>query len=254
MSGASECAAVRDALAAEPAARTPALEAHLAGCAECTRYAADMLALDAKIRRALAVAVPERAPPAVPVTPLAAHSRAAVKGAGRTPWFRGLALAAGLAGVALLATLLWTGVPRDSLAGDLVAHMGEEPDAWQANPAVPASALAYVLGRAGVRLDPGAAEVTYAHSCYFRGSFVPHLAVRTAQGTVIVMVLPRERARERVEFAEEGYRGVIVPAARGALAVLARERDGGASVDAATLDAVAQRVGAAVRYVDRDAG
>lgn len=255
MNGELDCAAVRDALAAEPQARTPALEAHVGACADCARYAAEMLALDARIRRALAVPVPERAPPVADVADVAtldATSRAA-RAPRRAAWSRGLALAAGVAGVAVLATLLWTGVPRDSLAGDLVAHLAEEPAAWQSNPAVPAASLAYVLGRSGVRLEPGAGEVTYAHSCWFRGHFVPHLAVRTERGTVIVMVLPRERARGRVEFAEEGYRGVIVPAARGAVAVLARD-EGGAGMDAATLDAVAARVRAAVRYVELDAG
>jgi hypothetical protein len=248
-----DCAAVRDALAAEPQARTPTLAAHLAACPECARYAAEMLALDARIRRALTVPVPEPAPPVAEAAVVDAGPRSA-RAPRRAAWSRGLALAAGIAGIAVLATLLWTGVPRDSLAGDLVAHMAEEPAAWQPNPAVPAASLAYVLGRSGVRLEPGAGEVTYAHSCWFRGHFVPHLAVRTEQGTVIVMVLPREHVRGRAEFAEEGYRGVIVPAARGALAVLARDGGGTARVDAATLDAVAARVRAAVRYVELDAG
>lgn len=265
---AADCAAVRDALAAEPHARPAALVAHLDGCAACTRYAAEMRVLEAQLQRAFAVRVPP-APPldldspvdvaaagapgaAAVVTPLAAR-RPADATRPRSALLRGLALAASVAGVALLVTLLWTGAPRESLAGALVEHMAEEPGAWQRNPAVPASALAYVLGRSGVRLEPGAPEVTYAHSCFFRGNYVPHLAVRTPSGVVTVLVLPDEDARGRIEFDEGGYRGVIVPAARGALAVLTRD-GAGSDVDTATLDAVATQVAAVVRYVERDGG
>jgi hypothetical protein len=256
--GAPDCAAVRDALAAQPRVRSPALEEHLRTCAACARYAAEMQALDAKIRRALEVPVPaaasplpERLAPRVP----SARAAAARPGASR----RWLALAASVAGAAVLATALWTGAPRDSLASDLVAHMSHEPQSWQRNPAVPESALAYVLRRSGVRIErtAGAPEVTYAHSCWFRGRFVPHLAVHTPAGPVTVMVLPEERAAGRVAFEEGGYRGVIVPAQRGALAVLAPESGGSgggggsvAAVDEATLDAIAARVGATVRYLD----
>lgn len=264
------CSAARDALAAEPHARPPTLAAHLESCTDCARYAAEMQALDVQIQRALAIRVPP-APPldldrletgvehagapgaAAVVTPLAtARERATARS--RPPRLRALALAASVAGVAVLATLLWTGVPGETLAGAVVGHMShDEPEAWHPNPAVPASALAYVLGRAGVRLEAGAPEVTYAQSCFFRGNFVPHLAVRTPNGIVTVLVLPDERADGRMEFAEGGYRGVIVPAARGALAVLTRD-GAGEHVDTATLDAVATQVAAAVRYVDRDAG
>lgn len=227
-----------------------------------------MCTLDAQIRRALAVPVPA-APPFDPdalatgveqagapgaaavVTPLASRrGRAAARTS--APW-SALALAASVAGVALLGLLLWTGAPRESLASAVVGHMSHEPEAWQSNPAVPASAVAYVLGRAGVRLERGAPEVTYAHSCYFRGNFVPHLAVRTPGGVVTVLVLPDERANGRTEFDEDGYRGVIVPAARGALAVIGRAGAGG-TIDASTLDSVATQVAASVRYVERDAG
>lgn len=99
-----------------------------------------------------------------------------------------------------------------------------------------------MLSRVDVRLDAGITGVTYAHTCWFRGSFVPHLVVQTVDGPVTIFVLTRENVRERTEFAEGGYSGSLVPAARGALAVLAR--------DPANVDAIVLMATAAIRYVN----
>jgi hypothetical protein len=104
--------------------------------------------------------------------------------------------------------------------------------------------VGYVLGRAGVALDPAAAQVSYAQSCLFRGWYVPHLVVQTPAGPMTVMVLTHERALVPVQVDEGGYRGVIVPAPRGAFAVLAP-----AGTDAAAIDAVVARLMRAVRYI-----
>jgi hypothetical protein len=71
---------------------------------------------------------------------------------------------------------------------------------------------------------------------------VPHLVVRTADGPVTILVLPHENIRERIVFSEGGYRGVLVPTARGSLAVLAR--------DGRDVDAVVAQATAAVGYVN----
>jgi len=53
---------------------------------------------------------------------------------------------------------------------------------------------------------------------------------------VTIMVLPREEVAARVAFDEGGYRGVLVPAQRGSIAVLAR---GAADVDEVVSEALA---------------
>jgi hypothetical protein len=85
-------------------------------------------------------------------------------------------------------------------------------------------------------------DITYAHSCWFRGRRVPHLIVQTPQGPVTVVVLPRERVTGTVDFEEDGYRGMLLPAERGSIAVLTRDR--------ANVDAVAAGVIAAIGYID----
>jgi len=223
------CLDVRRALGADPAARPVALAAHLAECPACARHAEALARLDGLIHRALAVPVraADAAPPARATRP------------------RWVALAAGLAATAVLAVASWMLYPQPALATALVGHMGHEPDSW-ARTSVPAppAAVGYVLGRAGVALAPDAAQVSYAHSCLFRGWYVPHLVVQTPAGPMTVMVLTHEHVAAATRIDEGGYRGVIVPAARGAFAVLAP-----AGTDQAAIDAVVARLAGAVRYI-----
>jgi hypothetical protein len=90
----------------------------------------------------------------------------------------------------------------------------------------------------GIRLKPDAMHVSYASGCQFRGHVIPHLVVQTGRGPVTVMVLADETAHGKPErFDEGGYRGVVVPAPRGALVVLGQDGDV-KSVAATVLDAL----------------
>ncbi len=222
------CLDVRRVLGGDPTARPVALVAHLAECPTCARHAEQLARLDSLIHRALSV-------------PVRAAAAASVEQTARPRW---LALAAGLGAAAVLAVLSWTLYPQPALATALVGHMGHEPASWVRTP-VPASpaAVGYVLGRAGVALAPEAAQVSYAHSCLFRGWYVPHLVVQTPGGPMTVMVLTHEKVPRAMRIDEGGYRGVIVPAARGAFAVLAP-----AGTDPAAIDAVVARLASVVRY------
>ena len=248
------CEEARLAIGAEPGRCSAELAAHLATCSACTAFAADMAAFDARIRQALEVPVP----PLTRAVPAAASARRGAAGALArllaSPSRRSFALAAGGLFAAFVAAALWTAYPRESLASGLVGHMAHEPDSWTGSAPVSPDALAYVLGRSHVQLDAGAPLVSYAHSCWFRGWFVPHLVVQTGHGPVTVMVLTHERVGAKMPIDSGGYRGVIVPAARGALAVLARDAAGGAAGSGAgaeaDVDAVAARVKAAIRYLD----
>jgi hypothetical protein len=201
------CDEARLLIGAEPGATTPALEEHVQSCATCTRFRAEMRALDADIQRAL------QRPPAVRGRPPRA-----------TVW-RQWALAAS----AVLATLTVLGVwllrPSDTLAREVVAHVQGEPESWLATQRVSAQGIDASLRRSGVELNLTSDKVTYAQSCWFRGHYVPHLVVQTARGPATVMILRHEQVRERRSFHEAGMAGVIVPAGRGSIAVLAR--DGG---------------------------
>jgi hypothetical protein len=150
-----------------------------------------------------------------------------------------MALAASLTMAIGVAAGLWLAAPRASVAADVVTHMAEEPQAWrQTDVPVPAAALIAVLRDAHMRLAADAGLVSYANSCLFRGHQVPHLVVQSDAGPVTVMVLVHESVPAEVQFADSGYRGVILPVpGHGSIAVLTRGMS-----DRATVERIAARV------------
>jgi hypothetical protein len=165
-----------------------------------------------------------------------AGARPAVIGYDRRRW---LALAASIVSGVLVGTLWWVAGPRNSLARDLVDHLAHEPDALvAADPPADPVRTGEVLGRGGIRLRPEVGAVAYANSCDFRGRVVPHLVVRTAGGTVTVVVLRDERPARPVDFEEQGFSGRIVPAGPGSIAVIGAAGTDVESITAGVLAAV----------------
>jgi hypothetical protein len=221
------CSEVRHAIGADPQGTNAALAAHLRDCAGCSAYQREMLELDARIARALAL----------PVT-LAAPARAAPRW--NTP--QPLALAASLllvVGVGLATFVTQSG---NALASQIVAHVahGDEPMDWAPLRPVPSAAVTYALRRSGVQLDGLAGEVVYAQSCWFRNHFVPHLIVRTPRGDVTVLLLTEEHVWKKRRFAQDGLKGILVPAQRGSIAVLSQAD--------ADVGAIAARVATATHW------
>lgn len=223
------CLEFRRLAGADPARLDAAALAHRDGCAACAEYHRSLLAMDETIRRALQVPVPD---------PVATPARRSWPVA--TPRQRWLALAASIVGGVLIGTLLWVSGPRASLAREVVTHIRHEPQSLTSTVADPA-ALARALAAGGIRLRPGVDEVSYARSCPFRGHVVPHLVVRTAQGPVTVLVLASEPIRRPIRVREDGFRGSLVPAGPGSIAVIGET--------GADLSEVTSRVLAAVEWI-----
>jgi Protein of unknown function (DUF3379) len=205
------CEEARLQIGAEPGAASAALEEHLESCAACARFREEMRALDADIGRAL------QRPPEVAGRRVRAWP----------PLWRQWALAASVVLATLAVLGVWLLRPSDTLAREVVAHVQGEPESWLATQHLSAPGIDATLRRSGVELDVTSDTVTYAHSCWFRGHYVPHLVVQTARGPATVLILRHEQVPAARSFHEDGMRGVIVPAGSGSIAVLAR---GGAEV------------------------
>lgn len=197
-----DCRHVRVAIGGDPQDLAPGVREHLATCAACRQFHAETLALDGRLRVALEL-------------PLAKFRKAAP-----TP-VRRFALAASVMLTLLIGGGFWALGSRNALAGEVVEHVKHEAGSWEAHEELSPSALAQVLQQAGVSFD-SSMPVVYASACPFRGHRVPHLVVQTAEGPVTVLLLAHETVRERREFAEDGYRGVLLPAGAGGIAILAR--------------------------------
>jgi hypothetical protein len=217
-----KCTAARHAIGADPQNPTPELEQHGRECQACAEFQRETRMLDERIRRALALDFDQARAPRITVVhggrrqqerPLPARIPRV-----RRPW----AIAASLLIAAAAGLVFWAVQPRPSIANDVVAHMKFEPWSWGQTNAISRDALAGVLGRVGMQMDPLKDDVVFAQSCWFRGKWVPHFVVRTADGPVAVMVLPDAKVRSAEPFAEGGYTGIVVPAEKGSIAVLNR--------------------------------
>ena len=215
------CEQARELIGAEPEALSAELREHLSGCPDCTAYRAQMLSLEANIRRALELPLAhferarggERAagsPLPLPLPPRAA------------PQLRGWAIAASVVAGLLLGAALWFTRPQATLAAEVVTHVEGEPQSWLRTEPISGAELDAMLRKTGVRMDPDIGQVVYASSCRFRGRLVPHMVLLTPSGPVTVMILQHERVKSARPFDEDGFSGLLVPAQQGSIAILSR--------------------------------
>lgn len=208
-----DCRHVRVQIGGDPNTLTPEVAAHLASCADCSRFRAETLELDARLRTAFELPLEKFPRPARPAQPV-----------------RRFALAASVALAVMIGGGFWLFRPQSALAGEVAEHVRHEPGSWEQQVALPASDVTALLMAAGVKFDTSM-PIVYAMKCPFRGKRVPHMVVQTADGPMTVMLLANERIGRREEFSEGDLRGVLLPAGAGTVAVLTR---GGGSLTAAS--------------------
>jgi hypothetical protein len=196
------CDQLRTIVGAEPNSTDPDVLAHIESCPDCTRYRQEMQAMDRLIYRALAIEAP-------------AEKR-------NSPPSRVWRMAASvLVTVAIGALSLWLLTPRQSFAAEAIAHVKHEQFSLvRTSKAVDEQELEAVLAASRLRLKPGAARISYAQSCPFRGQHVPHLVVQTEQGPVTALVVTDAPTQAREHIDEDGFQGDIIPAPRGVIVVL----------------------------------
>lgn len=224
------CLEFRRQAGAEPARSGPELDAHRRECPACARYQDELRAMDALMRRALAVDAARLALP---------KPRATGSGGGRQRWY---ALAASVVMAVAAGLVLLTSAPRESVAREVVDHVAHEPGALAASGPVTPAALAGVLDPEGTRLRPGIGDVSFAARCVHQGHVVPHLVLRRPEGTVTVLILRHRTVDAALRFEENGFAGVVLPAPRGSIAIVGRDHP--------DLEGVAQQVFEAVDWGD----
>ena len=202
--GTPQCVHVRLQIGGDPHNLPPDVVAHLATCAECTRFREETLMLDGRLRAALELPLPQ------------------FRKAAAAPPVRRFALAASVVLALLLAGGFWVLRPQTALAHEVVDHVLDEAGSWDKRQLLPASEVANTLRTAGITLD-ASLPVVYAYPCPFRGHRVAHLVVQTENGPMTVMLLVHETVSKRTEFSENGLHGVLLPARTGSVAVLARQ-------------------------------
>jgi len=221
------CEELRTLIGAEPNATNPEALAHLERCPECARYRQELQAMDRLIYRALAVDAPVETNTS---RPLPKQNTARV-------WRMAASV---LLAVLVGAMSLWLLTPRESFAAEAIAHVKHEQFSLvRTSETVDDEELTKVLAASRLRLKPGAARVSYAQSCPFRGQRVPHLVVQTEHGPVTALVVTDAPTQPREHIDEDGFQGDIIPAPRGVIVVLGQN---------VPVDAVAKTLLSALEY------
>jgi len=216
------CEQYREAVGADPAFDGGAQ--HLVGCAECRVYRDEMLALDARIAKALAVPVPPLDLPDLPDIDTANVTTLGRRKPSRL-WF---AMAASVAIAALIGFRLFGNAPADAMTlGDQVlAHIAHESFSMRvSDEGVSDARLARIVPANIAQLDPADGLVTYAQSCIINGHAVPHLVVQGRNGPVTVLLMPHEKVDGPQSFGDGELEGVILPVGAGSIAIVGQDPD-----------------------------
>jgi hypothetical protein len=221
------CEELRPLVGAEPDSTNPEVVTHIESCPECARYRQELQAMDRLIYRALAVDAPAET----------SASQPKQKQSTNRVWRMA---ASALITVLVGAMSLWLLTPRDSFAAEAIDHVKHEQFSLvRTSETVDDKELEAVLAASRLRLKPGAARVSYAQSCLFRGQRVPHLVVQTEQGPVTALVVTDAPTQQRKRFDEDGFQGEIISAPRGVIVVLGQN---------VPVDAVAKTLLSALEY------
>jgi hypothetical protein len=226
------CLDFRRRVGAEPFAYGGEIAGHRRDCAPCARHQDELQSMDELIARALMVEAGRigRAKPSAPFQEPVSSKR------------RQFAIAASLVVGLAVGLVLLVAVPRTSVAREVMDHIFHEPGTMTGTDPLPPAELAGVLDPDGTRLRPDIGNVTFAARCLFDGRIVPHLVVRTPEGPVTVLMLRHRTIRKPVEIDEQGYRGLVLPAPRGSIAIVGQ--------GIADADGVAKKVFDAVDWGD----
>ena len=212
-----DCLEFRRQLLADPYSRDPDFAAHEQGCPDCRGAVQRADGFEAELRQAFKVTVPDELADGI----LLGQTTSARQFRFRNDWLMGLAATVVL-GVGLTAILLSNA--NAGIGEYVVEHIRREPQAMLSTEIVPQDEVSTLFSYYGVELAGNVGEVTFAAPCaMYKGAGV-HLVMRSEEGPPItVMYMPEVNIKDRVKVEFEGFDGVVMPLARGVLAVVGYE-------------------------------
>jgi len=242
------CEDYKQIIGADPDAKPEGAAEHIAACVDCRQFTAEMVALNARMAKALKINVPPR--PALDLPPIDGspdnerHSNVVGLHARKpqsisTPTW--LAIAASFAVAAFIGLQFFAGNVDDglNLADEVLAHVDHEPQALVVtNVAVSEDSLSRVVNPTVGTLSAGLGLVSYARTCIINGKPVPHLVIQGENGPVTVLLMPEEMIDGPLQVDGESVNGVILPVGNGSIAIIGEDSENLEEVQQQVLDSV----------------
>ena len=216
------CLESRRSLLAAPRERTALLEAHLADCAECTRLAARLNDLDARIADAAMVPVPD----ALAHRVLRGRSRSR-----RWPYAAAAALLFASVLIGFAAPQLWDSSnlstpleavgPSHPAVAAIAMVVEQQPGFLDEARGIDVAAMEEGLKKLGLSLKKEGVKVDYAGKCYLPDIECDHIVLETPDGHVSVILVPDYPVGSRVLIADRRMTALVSPAGQGGYIVVA---------------------------------
>ena len=206
------CLDFRRQLLASPNAIPPEMIAHRDTCPACAAFSAEQGDHERRLSAALRVTAPEGMQARILLRQnlAEAHTRR-----------RHLALAASvLLTAGVIGTLAWIGQLPSAVDRAVLAHVREEPDHLKASARLSPREVNTALGPLGVTLTGAPGEIRYAGVCDIHKKPGGHLVIAGRQGPVTVLLLPSEKTSASRHFRDGEWRGLILPASTGSMAIV----------------------------------
>ncbi len=216
------CEEYREAISAEPA--FDGGTGHVSACVDCQAFRSEMQALDAGIKTALQISVPELILPELPDIEALVAGDNVVPLAPRRTFSKPTWCA--LAATVLLAALIGVrlsdfGASNASLEEQVLAHVDREPGALRVSSTpVSDSRLARMVPADIASVNHDSGLITYAQSCRINGNLVPHLVIQGERGPITILLMPEESVSSARTFEGENVHGVILPVGGGSIAII----------------------------------
>lgn len=236
---------LKESIAADPSAPIDLSELAAEDRAVVEAFRDEMLELDRRIGKALAIDVP-----ALNMPELAAEDGAdnvvslpsKPKRFQRAPLWLGLAASAALVAVLGGRTFIG-GTDYSALADEVVAHLDYEPHALTVTSTpVSEQRLQRVVDTGKAELGGHLGLVTYAQTCIINGKTVPHLVVQGKLGPITLLLMSDEPVDRAVPLSGQSINGVILPVGDGSIAIIGEREENLRQIEQQVVDSVSWKI------------
>jgi hypothetical protein len=210
-----ECDVFKRRICEDPSVTDPDFRDHEESCKRCAAFAQRVRSTESLIRDALRFDVAGARESA------ARHSARVAQETRAVRWASMAAAFVAAAGIWLMLEARYP-LSTEELAAEVLQHWDHEPYSWTVNDAVPHSRLHRVLGGKATIDLTSIGTISYARVCRVAGQWMPHLVLQTADGPVMILLVPEQQVAERVplRLPEEGLGGMLRPLGNGSIAII----------------------------------